>query len=507
MSLHFALIVFRWLQHALTAGSRPRCTWKQLMRYVLPAMVIGKFLSSTPTKSTFAMVPKEVQTWATFQQEVRVQIDAAADGLQLDPTMTVHGANDRDVVVNEEGVREHLKTGLFNVMNIMFAHVNPCTTICRTSQPEFAFIGQPDFVAVNGTAVLFPIEVETPATLPVAANDNLVELYLFPKRGLPVKSPVQQIYAYMAGNNLTYGVLTNGRAVWFMRQRDEQLEISGAINVVSSPASQITAAEGLLHLHVLADEERLSKVPPTTPVSLSEWVRNALLGRLSWLQIMLAVVGWRTLHAVQSFMPYRIRSKEEGVYSLQDLHLGEYLGQGRNTRVCRGRVHGRSAAVKMVDLWQHPDMRQAFQHEADTYKRMMSIQGVHVPYLLAYGYIRGTGSYFIATSFEGYALSEECLDAPGPEKLQAPLSAVHACGILHNDMSPRNIAVVASGQVKILDFGNAATCRDLTVLHEETESALSILRSDRSHRTARAMVKVQSGSMSVFSKVSRLRVL
>ena len=442
-----------------------------------------------------------------------MQIDAAADGFQLDPAITVHGADERDVVVNEEGVRTYLKTGLFDLMNIVFAAVCPDATICRTVQMQVPVIGEPDFVAANGTAILFPIEVKTPWTLPVATNDSIVELYQAARRGVPVKAPVEQTYNYMAGNNFKYGVLTNGLAMWFLRQRGEQLEISRAISVASLPESHITAAEGLYHLHVLADEDQTSKVTPSRHDSLSEWVRNAMLGRLSWLQVTLALLGWRALHAIQRFIPHNTRTKKEGVYSIQDLHLGEYLGQGRNTRVCRGTVNGRAAAVKMVDLWQHPDMKQALQHEVQMYNQMTSIQGVHVPYFLAYGYIRGTGSYFIATSFEGYGISEDCLEAPGFEKLQASLSAVHMCGILHNDLSTRNMCVAASGQVKILDFGNAAMCRDLTVLHEEMESALSRVRSNKSQCTAKAMVRppvhsrIQSGSMYVFPRLGRLSVL
>lgn len=69
--------------------------------------------------------------------------------------------------------------------------------------------------------------------------------------------------------------------------------------------------------------------------------------------------------------------------------------------------------------------------------QMTSIQDVYVPYLLAYGHMHGSGCYFIATSFEGDIVSEDCLDVADFERLQAPLSAVHACGILHNDKKGR----------------------------------------------------------------------
>lgn len=62
--------------------------------------------------------------------------------------------------------------------------------------------------------------------------------------------------------------------------------------------------------------------------------------------------------------------------------------------------------MKLVDVFQCPEMKTALQHEADMYNKMTAIQGVHVPHLLAYGFIQGTGSYFIATSFEGFALRE-----------------------------------------------------------------------------------------------------
>ena len=54
---------------------------------------------------------------------------------------------------------------------------------------------------------------------------------------------------------------------------------------------------------------------------------------------------------------------------------------------------GQLPAIKLLDLLQCLDMKSALQHEAHMYNQMTAIQGVHVPHLLAYGYIQGTGSY------------------------------------------------------------------------------------------------------------------
>ena len=79
----------------------------------------------------------------------------------------------------------------------------------------------------------------------------MVTLYNVEKGSL-VKSSVDQIYSYMAANSLLYGMLTNAGAMWFMRQSDGELQVSGAVDIASPHSSQITAAEGMIYLHQLA---------------------------------------------------------------------------------------------------------------------------------------------------------------------------------------------------------------------------------------------------------------
>jgi tRNA A-37 threonylcarbamoyl transferase component Bud32 len=119
-----------------------------------------------------------------------------------------------------------------------------------------------------------------------------------------------------------------------------------------------------------------------------------------------------------------------------------------------------------------------------------------VPHLLAYGFIQGTGSYFIATSFEGFALCEEIKNATMLKQLQSSLSAVHRCGILHNDLAVRNVCVSTNGHVRILDFGNAIIYRDTAVLSQEAESTLKLVRCDRSLRTSKACLHCSTGRAS-----------
>jgi len=295
-----------------------------------------------------------------------------------------------------------------------------------------------------------------------------------------------------------------GFAMWFMRQTNGYLQVSRSVDIASPHSSQISALEGMLYLHLLACEKQASTpIPSHSGVSIFDRFRNITFG---WMEAGLALLGCHLFRKIQRLLTSSGSSKHEGVYSIEQLHLERYLAQGRNTRVCTGTIDGHVAAVKLVDLLQCPEMKPALQHEADMNNKMTAIQGVHVPHLLAYGFIQGTGSYFIATSFEGFALCEDVMNATLLKQLQTSLSAVHRCGILHNDLAVRNVCVSANGHVRLLDFGNASICRDTAMLSQEVESTLRLVRCDRSLRTSKACLQCSTGRASqVYRKSFRFQ--
>lgn len=169
----------------------------------------------------------------------------------------------------------------------------------------------------SDSAVLFPIEVETPVSLPFKAQQDLVTLYNVEKGSL-AKSSVDQIYSYMAANSLLYGMLTIGGAMWFMRQSDGELQVSGAVNIASPHSSQNTAAEGMIYLHQLAVEQQASTPMPSAGVTIFGGFRTSTF---SWLEAGLALVGCHIFLKVRQLFTSRGSVKQQSVYSIQELHL------------------------------------------------------------------------------------------------------------------------------------------------------------------------------------------
>ncbi|KAG2449379.1 hypothetical protein HYH02_005530 [Chlamydomonas schloesseri] len=126
--------------------------------------------------------------------------------------------------------------------------------------------------------------------------------------------------------------------------------------------------------------------------------------------------------------------------------------------VLEGAVGGRAAAVKLVDLWQGPEGKEAVLREVRTYQLLQPLQGVNVPRLLGYGFC-DEWQYFLATSLEGPTLASEEGWALGDEATCAAafaaLDAVHRCGVLHGDIALRNF-VLAAVQPAGVGGGSAA---------------------------------------------------
>lgn len=92
------------------------------------------------------------------------------------------------------------------------------------------------------------------------------------------------------------------------------------------------------------------------------------------------------------------------------------------------------------------------------------------------------------------------------KQLQMSLSAVHRCGILHNDLAVRNVCVSTTGHVRVLDFGNASICRDTAMLSQEVESTVRLVRCDRSPHTSKACLHCSAGRASqVYRKSFRFQ--
>ncbi len=153
--------------------------------------------------------------------------------------------------------------------------------------------------------------------------------------------------------------------------------------------------------------------------------------------------------------------------------FGNYLldgpiAHGGMARLYRARLRGVSGfekplAVKQMrpELAQDPRFVKLFVEEA---RALVRLGHPHIVTVYELGIVEGT--YFLAMEHvEGASLAEILRDGPLPPEVVAHIGAqtadalAHAHGrhgLVHRDMTPRNVLVDVSGYVRVVDFGIAA---------------------------------------------------
>lgn len=144
------------------------------------------------------------------------------------------------------------------------------------------------------------------------------------------------------------------------------------------------------------------------------------------------------------------------------------LGQGGAGTTLQGLFDGVSVAVKLYGQTRKDLGRAA--HEVLMYKKMKPLQGVYIPRLVACGQVRVAQQpviprlpsylvgmcYFIAMEL----VPCQAIALPCPERAWAAaneaLKAIHASGVLHNDLKLDNI-LLCNGGVRFIDFDKSNT--------------------------------------------------
>lgn len=118
----------------------------------------------------------------------------------------------------------------------------------------------------------------------------------------------------------------------------------------------------------------------------------------------------------------------------------DILGVGYCGTVFEAILRGEKVALKISDLWQHPELEEEMRSEARIYKVLKDLQGHAIPKFKRIGYTAG-GLFALATEIAGSAIEVESLNDEEREKIVEALSDIHARGVLHDDICPENILI------------------------------------------------------------------
>lgn len=148
----------------------------------------------------------------------------------------------------------------------------------------------------------------------------------------------------------------------------------------------------------------------------------------------------------------------KALVDIPDVELGSELGHGASSIVFRGRYAGGRCAVKVPlarGRWTRWIYREAV--------ALARVRHAALPAVFEVGEVDGV-PYLVMELVEGETLADLLVEGPlAPRRaieiageLLSALSDVHAAGLVHRDVKPRNVMIEADGRVRLVDFGFVA---------------------------------------------------
>jgi serine/threonine protein kinase len=432
--------------------------------------------------SSWARFPDSVQKWDNFIQN--------ANGMAVDDTTpqfdTPTFRTDMEVS-NEETVRYALSRNVFEVLSEIGDRqpTKEKFDLCLwTALGQVK--GNPDYVLFAGSNLIIPIEVKTTWNLPV---DNMVEI---PDVDDPldcVASSIMQIFGYMAQNKRQYGVLSTYDKTWFLWRPESDSSVLLISDVVRTEDTSPTLLRCFAYIMSLARQDSDCPFPPPSPpqsledhhVSPEENDDDSedkdptyqppassrsgkgghdsgkcsagKMGNTSK-RNRPSPKGKRAAVGNHQLDGGELRVEK---FDWDSFELTDELGGGRCGRVFEGSLRGERVAVKLTDLWQHPELHEEMLREARVYVELGKLQGDGIPRLKGVGYTAG-GLFALMTEFGGYPIEVENLNDVTREMIVGVLANIHGEGFLHGDLKCANILVEHyhdGPRIMFIDFGFA----------------------------------------------------
>ncbi|GBC51610.2 kinase-like domain-containing protein [Rhizophagus irregularis DAOM 181602=DAOM 197198] len=136
--------------------------------------------------------------------------------------------------------------------------------------------------------------------------------------------------------------------------------------------------------------------------------------------------------------------------------VGEYIGGGSFGKVFSGHYNNQVVAWKTCDAYKQQEEMKTLNHEARIYSILKECQGRDIPRLFYKGYIYDRYLFALALQLieDSRHIDPARLTKKEKELIVNQLRSIHNLGVLHNDISPRNILYEPkSRRYFFIDFG------------------------------------------------------
>src|ERR1044071_5501591 len=220
------------------------------------------------------------------------------------------------------------------------------------------------------------------------------------------KDVVQQIYNYMGGNELRYGILTTYDNHWFLRREHTDLWISKTLSLQSESPPVLKA-----YAYLTRRAKENPKSPKPQVVVPAQGDNNSRTLRSHSKSSSSSSLNNQTSNTSanqQSSSAFGASNNppvDQQNYSFTDFKFKGILGEGRSGKTLLCEFRGETIALKSVDLSKAPSyVLEEMQKEVEIYKDLADIQGKYIPRLVCYEYYRGGMSFIIGMTIVGISL-------------------------------------------------------------------------------------------------------
>ncbi|PKY47909.1 hypothetical protein RhiirA4_403944 [Rhizophagus irregularis] len=352
------------------------------------------------------------------------------------------------------------------------------------------FLGSSDHVLCtnNSTVAKMPVEMKTRHNLDLRGY-NFWDIYRYnDRRGIMdpnfsdqrrrfdpnfrfKKRILSQIFGEMACNGLHYGIYSNYSDTYFLKREETNLTTLYISRVVQPTDTNPTLRECVYYISQLAINDnvgnRLGRVEldsyssndddddddssyhdpddyddpyydPDDDSDGSDDDGDDYTG-----------LGKRKRASKSSSKP--IASSSKGITTVD-----KYIGGGSFGKVFSGYYDNQDVAWKTCDAYKKQEEMKTLKHEAHIYSILKECQGRDIPRLFYNGYIYDGYLFALALQLieSAHHVDPERLTKEEKKLIVNQLKSIHNCGVLHNDISEKNILYEPkSRHYFFIDFG------------------------------------------------------